>query len=210
MRISSDLLASAFPAFLGLILSSTAFAADPAPETSTTLPIGIRGGIGTDITGSLAYGAGLNYLAELGGSGLEAGIVIFGGSFTETTTEGAHDYTENTDLFVFGALANYLFNYKRSESSLYVLIGFGLAVVSVDWEESSPTDTSLGTPLSGGGSKMGDDGSGAGSVLNLGLGHSFGSTFDLRLEAPIIIPFDGPGESAAVIPTFLLTAGIRF
>lgn len=90
----------------------------------------------------------------------------------------------------------------------YFLAGTGLAFISYEWEERSDNDSSLGTPLPGGGSMQSEDGGTGGVIFNVGLGFTFGSPFDLRFEAPIMIPFGI--ENVGVVPLFMLTAGYRF
>jgi hypothetical protein len=141
---------------------------------------------------------------------IELGVVMFGGSFEESTDEGMHTYDETTDLFVFGILANYMINYTPDKPGTFFLAGFGLASISVDWEERSETDISLGTPLPGGGSMQSADGSAGGTVFNLGAGHSFNGGFDIRAEIPVIVSFSAPGEASSVIPTLIITGGYRF
>ena len=172
--------------------------------------IGIRGGVGTDINLGLAYGVGGNYLLRLPRNSVELGVLIFGGNFKESTDEGVHTYDEETSILVIGLLANYLFGYTPRRPGMFFVAGFGLASISVDWEERSDTDTSLGTPLPGGGSKQEDDGSTGGTVFNLGIGRSFFSGLDIRIEIPVIVTFSRPGEAAGVIPTFIATLGYRF
>lgn len=171
--------------------------------------IGLRAGIGTDADLGIAYGVGANYLVTLPNNAVELGLIVFGGSFEETTEE-YNTYEETTDLVVFGVMANYLVGYRPGESSTFFVAGMGLASVSVDWEERSPNDVSLGTPLPGGGSMQSASGSAAGTVFNLGVGQSFKGGFDLRLEVPVILAFSAPGEAATVVPTVIATAGVRF
>lgn len=171
---------------------------------------GIRGGVGTDISGGLAYGGSVNYMIPAGGNAVEIGATVFGGSFEETTEEEINTYEETTDLFVVGVIANYLLNYSPDKSGLFVLAGAGLGVVTVEWEERSDTDTSLGTPLPNGGSKQAEDGTAGGSIVNIGAGFSAGNGFDMRLEIPVIVIFSAPGEAASVAPALTLTAGFRF
>ena len=172
--------------------------------------VGVRAGVGTDIQLGLAYGGGANYLVPVADNSVELGVVVFGGSFDESTDEGSNTYDETTDVLVFGVMANYLLGYLPDEPSTFFVGGIGLASVSVEWEESSKTDVSLGTPLPGGGSKQSADGSAAGTVFNLGVGRSFNGGFEVRLEIPTILAFSAPGEATSVIPTVILTAGIRF
>ena len=88
-------------------------------------------------------------------------------------------------------------------------MGAGLGLINLTWKETSPTDTSLGTPLPGGGSEQSTDALVAGSVLNVGVGYLFGDNFDLRFEAPMIVVFSAPGNAAAFVPTFTITGGMR-
>jgi len=107
-------------------------------------------------------------------------------------------------------MANYLIGYQLDQPRTFFIVGIGLASVNVEWEERSPDDISLGTPLPGGGSMHSADGSAAGTVFNLGVGQLFKSGFDVRLELPVILAFSAPGEAATVIPTLIVSAGIRF
>ncbi|MBU0982401.1 MAG: hypothetical protein KKA42_00910 [candidate division Zixibacteria bacterium] len=187
-----------------LVLGTTPVFAQTSPK------IGVRAGVGTDVNLGLAYGVGGNYLITRPNNSVELGIVLFGGSFEESTDESIHTYDETTDVFVFGIMANYLIGYQPDQSGTFFVAGFGFASMSVEWEERSATDGSLGTPLPGGGSMQSADGSSAGTLFNLGVGQSFTGGFDLRLEVPVIVSFSAPGESSSVIPTVIATAGYRF
>lgn len=186
------------------LVSSSVFGSSDDPR------VGVRGGIGTDINLGLAYGIGGNYLINLERNAVELGVVLFGGSFEETSDNGFNEYEETTDVFVFGMMANYLINYTPRQSGTFFVAGFGLGSVNVEWEERSTTDVSLGTPLPGGGSMQSEDGSAGGTVFNLGIGQSFESGFDIRLELPVIMTFSAPGDASSVTPTLILTAGMRF
>ena len=170
--------------------------------------IGVRGGIGTDITfGGLACGAGVN---SLFGGQLEIGVVFYYGSFEETSDEGVNTYDETTEVTAFAALANYLYGYERGHSGWFFVSGVGLAYLGVYWEERSDTDVTLGTLLPGGGSMQDWEGSVGGLLFNLGAGYALSSGLDLRLEIPIVIAFGDTGGASGVIPLFTLTAGYRF
>lgn len=179
------------------------------PYSNKSGSIGIRGGIGTDINLGLAYGGGINYLMNLNINAVEMGLMVFGGH-SEEITEEFNTYTEKTDVLVYGVLVNYLFGYEPNKSGFFGMIGLGFSGISVQWEESSPNDQTLGTPLPGGGSKQSEDATAAGSVLNLGFGIVFGGGVDIRAEAPVIFIFGAPGDAASVIPAFLVTLGYRF
>ena len=107
-------------------------------------------------------------------------------------------------------MANYLIGYTPGKSGLFFITGIGLASISVEWEERSDTDVSLGPLLPGGGSMQSEDGTAGGTVLNLGIGRSFSNGWDIRAELPVIVTFAPPGESSAVIPTMIATLGYRF
>jgi hypothetical protein len=171
---------------------------------------GVRGGVGTDVTLGIAYGAGVNYFVPRGNGGFEPGVILFGGSFSEESTSGIHKYTEDTDVFAFALLANYLVNYAPDRRGLFVVAGFGLGAIMVDWTESSPTDTSLGTPRPGGGSMQSDDGTAGGTIFNFGMGANLASRFDVRFEVPVMVTFSPPGGASAVVPMFMVTGGFRF
>lgn len=179
-------------------------------QAQTDPRVGLRAGVGTDIQLGIAYGAGVNYLVDLSKNKLELGIVLFGGSFDESSDEAMHTYDETTDVVVFGLLANYLFGYTPNQPGSFFVAGFGLASISIEWEERSSTDESLGTPLAGGGSMQSEDASAGGAVFNLGYGRSFANGFDIRAEVPVIVSFSAPGKASSVIPTFIVTAGLRF
>ncbi len=122
---------------LGLVLSNVAVA-------QSTGNVGIRIGVGTDIEGGLAYGSQLSYILNQGVNAFELGLAVFGGKYEETSNNGYNDYFEETKLLVFGALANYLIRYSLDVTSPYFVAGVGVGAVSVEWEERSDTDTSLG------------------------------------------------------------------
>jgi hypothetical protein len=170
--------------------------------------VGLRFGAGTDITLGLAYGAELNYTKVLGGNAIELGLAGFGGSFDETTEEGCCTYNEETNILVLAAVVNYLISYARSGP--YFVAGFGVGGISVDWEERSPDDISLGTLLPNGGSMQSEDASSAGTILNFGIGQRFSKSFDIRAQVPTFFVFSAPGEASGVVPTFTLTLGLRF
>ena len=172
--------------------------------------VGVRAGIGTDIQGGIAYGLQLNYTLFQQANALEIGLAVFGGSFEEESNNGFNDYFEETNILVIGALVNYLFRYDMELDGPYLLAGVGVGAISVEWEESSPTDGSLGTPLPGGGSMMSEEGTTAGFIINLGLGHRFTETFDLRVQVPTFIISGGDERDGKVVPMITLTAGLSF
>ena len=166
----------------------------------------IRGGLGTDVNLGLGYGVGLGYQFPL--SNVELAAVFFGHN-SEETTEDYNTYTETTDLFVFGVMGNYLIGYEYKQPGFFGVFGIGFSAISVDWEESSPDDTSLGTPLPDGGSKQSESGTGGGTIINAGFGYSFGE-LSIRAEFPVIFAFSPPGDASGVAPTFIVMLGYNF
>jgi hypothetical protein len=181
-----------------------------AAHSATPSGVGVRAGAGTDISGGVAYGGGVNYLYSQDGSGAwELGLVGYGGKFEETTVE-MNTYVEKTTVAAFGVLVNRLVKYKPGMRGPFTVFGLGAGVTSVSWEERSATDITLGTRLASGGSMQSADGTGGGILFNLGVGYVFGGPVDLRLEVPIIINSNAPGNSSSVIPALTLTAGMRY
>jgi hypothetical protein len=179
-------------------------------KQSTSLGgIGIRGGIGTDISGGLVFGGSLNYLMPIQSNPFEIGLVVFTGRFTETT-EDIHIYEEQTDILVFGLIGNYLINYDQRSNGLFFLIGTGVGYIDVGWEERSDTDESLGTTLPGGGSKQIEEASVLGFILDFGLGIKFSRSVDVRFEVPVFVISSAPESASSILPTFVLTLGVRF
>lgn len=186
-----------------LLLVAVSAAAGPLGDG-----IGVRAGIGTDITfGGVAFGGGVNSLFR---QRLEIGLVGYYGKFEETSDEGVNTYEETTEVTAFAALVNYLYGYERDRKGWMFIGGVGLAYLGVYWEERSDTDVTLGTPLPGGGSMQDFEGSVGGLLFNLGAGYSFGNGFDARLEVPVVIAFGDTGGASGVIPLFTLTGGYRF
>jgi hypothetical protein len=183
----------------------------PLTIFSSELPrIGVRGGLGTDINLGLAFGGGVNYMLDMGQNPLELGVLVFYSHSTETSNNGFNDYHETTDITVFGMMANYLIGYQVGVPGSFFVVGIGLGAMNVYWEEWSPTDESLGELLPEGGSRQEDEGTAGGSVFNLGAGLSFSNGSDIRFEIPVILVFGEYGEASTVVPTFTLTAGMRF
>jgi hypothetical protein len=172
--------------------------------------IGVRVGIGTDIQGGIAYGAQLNYTLFQRANAVEMGLAVFGGNFEETSDNDFNEYHEETTILVFGAIVNYLVRYSLDTGGVYFLVGAGVGAISVEREERSDTDTSLGTPLPGGGSMQSEEGTTAGVIINFGLGYRFNKTFDLRAQVPTFFISGGENRDGKVVPTITLTAGLSF
>jgi hypothetical protein len=196
---------TALVVLLGLSLAGAADAQNEKPGS-----VGVRLGIGTDITGGIAYGVQLNYTLFKLPNAIEMGLAVFGGHFEEESDNGFNVYKEETDILVIGALVNYLFRYSRESSGVYFLAGAGAGAISVEWEERSDTDTSLGTPLPGGGSMQSEDGTTGGVILNFGLGYRFTDNFDLRGQVPVFFISGGEERDGKVVPLFSITAGLNF
>jgi hypothetical protein len=172
--------------------------------------VGLRLGVGTDIGGGVAFGGTVDYTLPQQTNALELGLTLFYGSFEEDSNNGFNDYFETTDLFAVAAIANYLFRHSMDIPGPYFLVGAGVGAFSVSWREESPTDTSLGPPLSGGGSYQEEDGVAGGGIINFGIGHRFTEKIDLRAQVPTFFVGGGEEREGGVIPTFTLTLGIGF
>jgi hypothetical protein len=192
--------------FFGITVGNPA----SAQEAGKPGTVGIRFGVGTDIEGGLAYGAQLNYTLNQNRNGLELGLAVYGGSFEEESDNGFNVYKEETSILVVGAIANYLFRWAMALSGPYFLAGIGVGAISVEWEERSDTDSSLGTPLPGGGSMQSEEGSTAGVILNFGIGYRFTQLFDLRAQVPTFFISGGDERDGKVVPTITITAGLNF
>jgi len=179
-----------------------------AAQSAVSAKMGLRGGLGTDISGGLALGVNGSYHIDMGFYTTELGVSLYHANNAYDSTSGAHTYTETTGLTILGGLVNLLVNYRPNNP--FFVAGSGLGMINLTWKETSATDTSLGTLLPGGGSEQSTDALVAGSVLNLGFGYLFDNGLDLRFEAPIILVFSAPGNAAAVVPTFTLTGGMAF
>ena len=115
-----------------------------------------------------------------------------------------------SDILVLAAMVNYLFRHSMDNGGLYFLAGGGGGAFSVDWTESSPTDSSLGSPLAGGGSFQEEDAVAGGLVLNAGIGYRFSEKFDLRFQVPTFFIGSGDSRDSQVVPTLTITAGYTF
>jgi hypothetical protein len=171
--------------------------------------LGLRAGVGTDITLGLAYGLEINYTKVAGPGALQLGVMGFGGRFSEDSEEGCCTYHEKTDLVVAAAIANYLFGYARPGP--YFVFGLGVGVIGVDWREESPDDVSLGPFLPGGGSYQEADATAAGTIVNAGIGQRLSSRVDIRLQVPtFFLVSEAPGGASSVVPTLTVSLGYRF
>ena len=172
--------------------------------------VGVRAGVGTDISGGIAGGGQIDYTLFQGENSFELGALVFGGKFEEDSNNGFNDYHEETSVVVFGAIANYLFRHSMEVPGPYFVAGAGVGAVSVSWREESPTDVSLGPPLPGGGSFQEEDGTVGGLVVNFGIGHRFTEQVDLRVQAPTLFIGAGDSRESTIVPTLTVTIGIGF
>ena len=154
--------------------------------------VGARGGIGADITfDGVAFGAGVNKLFM---DQLEVGLVFYYGSFQQTSNNGVNTYVDTTKITALAAFLNYLYGYNRNQGGFYFLAGAGLAYLGVNWEESSKTDPTLGTPLPGGGSKQTFAGSVGGALVSLGPDTRLPVAWICGLKSPSSSPSHKPVE----------------
>ena len=174
--------------------------------------IGVHAAVGTDVTLGLAVGAGVTWLlgGVVSGAATELGGQIFHARSSESSTEGVHRYDEKTEITVLAIRANFLFRYAPRTSGTFFALGTGAAAVSASWEERSPTDTSLGTPLPGGGSMQDSDGTVGGLILSAGIGRTFGSGLEARLDLPVLYLVSAVGGAPSLVPTVTASLGYRF
>lgn len=190
---------------LGCLYLKPAGASESSPNEFS-----LRGGVGTDVGLGVAYGAGLRFFYPMGKGILEFGPDIFFHKSSIETDEGIYTYKETTRLLVFAARINFLSKYDPENPGTYFIFGTGVAAVSVNWEEESATDTSLGTPLPGGGSMQSAEGTAAAWILNFGFGVLLTREVDIRFELPIFIFPGVVGGMSAFAPTITITAGVSF
>lgn len=178
----------------------------PSASWAAKAGMNIRLALGTDISAGLGYGAGVRFLRQGQDSAFEFGPDLYYASSTETTEE-FHTYTENTQLTVFAVRINHLMDYRKGKPGTFFILGTGAAAINLVWEESSPTDTSLGTPCCGGGSKQNVDATGFAAILNVGMGKVLKGGRDFRLEFPILMAFGDYGNATTFIPTMTVSLG---
>jgi len=171
--------------------------------------IGIRGGVGTDLSQGLVVGGSLNYFVAASANPFEIGFAVFTGSSQEKT-EDVYTYVEEIDILVFGLFSNYLLNYNRFSSGIYFLVGAGLGFIEVAWKKSSHNDESLGRLSPEGRYTQSDEGSSFGFIFDLGIGYKFSNRVDARFEVPVFITTSSPGDASSVAPTFVFSLGVRF
>lgn len=164
-----------------------------------------RVGVGTDINLGLAVGGGAGYLVDFAGlPPVEFGIDLYYYHGTETSREqvgpSLNTYNDTTTLVVYAVTANFLHAYAPRTKGFYYLTGLGVGAVSVDWIHQSADDPSYNDS---------GDYTGAGLLVNLGLSYAFGSGFELRLQAPILV-FDGPLDQVGFAPMLNAAAVLRF
>ncbi len=181
-------------------LGSSSYAASFTPT--------LRGGLGMDINGGLAFGLSGNYLIKMGPETSEIGLSLYSGNSSRSTTSGVHTYNYKTSLYVLGLVVNLLPNYNATTGGMFGVLGVGMAGVLVNWSQQSNTDSSLGTPDGAGGSEEKISAGAAASIVNLGVGWLAGD-LDVRFEVPMLFIFNTVGGASSFVPTFTLTAGYR-
>ena len=192
--------------YLLIVLFCLAFS---MPAFSADKIMNARVALGTDISLGLGYGVGLRIFQPMGGNTLEFGPDFYYSKSKETTIE-SNEYTETTELTLFAVRVNRLVGYTPGKQGTFYIFGTGAAAVSVYWQEESPTDTSLGTPCCGGGSKHDAEGTGFAMIFNVGVGKALGGGRDVRLEFPILVSFAQYGGASSFIPTMTVSAGMNF
>lgn len=187
------------PIMVVLVVAALPSLAQDKPELSA------RAGIGTDLNLGIAVGGGLGWILRFPGwPPVEAGIDLYYYHGVDSSQEmvgpSLNTYNDTTTLMVYAVSANLLHSYAPGQRGLYYITGLGLGAVSVDWIHQSPQDTSYNDS---------GDYTGGGLLINLGLAYAFGSGFELRLLAPILV-FRGPLDTLGFSPMLNLAASLRF
>jgi hypothetical protein len=159
---------------------------------------GVHGGIGTDISLGLGFGGGANYVLQADWLAYEFGIDIYYAHSDVSAPDGPMNYIyrDVTTTIFYAAAFNMLFNYLPKSAGFYFIVGTGAGAANVDWVGSSTDDPTYNDSWN---RTLG------GTLVNFGAGYTFGNGIELRLQAPILIIFDGP-----LAPLLNLSAGYRF
>ena len=186
----------------------------PHASAAQVLGAGLRGGAGWDGTGETVY-VGQLEIVEFGRwSSVEVGISAFEGAVTEDYNRvsgfRAHGYREETLVRGLALTGSLLLSHAPKDSrGPYLLVGLGLGPIDVDWRTDSPTDTGLGTPLSGGGSFRSEDRILWGSMGNAGIGMRVHRSVDVRAQGlALVVPSTNAREDMKIVTTLTLTAGL--
>lgn len=191
--------------YLGSVLLISILGATSAFSSDDRVTL--RAGIGFPIKGTgSAVMLGAGYMVK---PYLEVNGIYLKSTLKESRNNGFNNYNEKTDVTVFGAVANYFHNYNPGQEDFYFITGAGAALIMVEYEESSPTDGSLGVRLPGGGSIDKVDGSTIGLVANIGIGRTLNEKMDIRLEVPVFVQLDPPGDTTGVAVAILLSVGYK-
>jgi len=141
-------------------------------------------GLGTDAGLGLALGAEYQMDVSFGSKELRVGPAFYYTAYSEDSSNGFNDYTETFSALIFGVTAN--FYTPVNDPNLNLVYGGGVAFTLSDWQETSPTDSSIG-PFDG--SVYVDEASGGGAafLLNFGLNKIISDALAIELNVPIFI-----------------------
>jgi len=187
-------------------------------STTNYSGFGIRGGLGTDITFSLGFGAGAFFVAAptpYSSSCWDLGLDIYYANVSEEETDSeGNKFVDKTELVVFALRSNGLFNYYPKRTGIYFIAGGGFVFSNVSLEETITYDYSRYGYLPP--EHWSAEGFTAGNVLNLGIGATLGSGAEARFETPFLIFYSVPGggyynrSASSIVPTFTLSFLYRF
>ena len=163
--------------------------------------LGIRAGVGTDISLGVAVGVGVSYAFDLPAMTLDIGPEVFYHNSSESSEEFGNVYDEETWLTIFSLRANGLWGYDPYDFGVYFTAGTGLAVVLLEWEETSTDDPTANDSF---------EGTTAALLLNVGIGYTLGIGLDVRLEVPVLVFVGENGGASSVALALTGTAGFRF
>jgi hypothetical protein len=167
---------------------------------------GLKGHMGTDVTGGLGFGGGALFLLNSGSNAAyEFGVDVFLHEADDHYDESGGTRTEAVELFIIAARFNWLWNYSFEQSSVFFVAGVGFVYAGLNWKLINETGNTPGT-----GTLLEDeDYSTAGNLFNLGAGWSSASGFGIRLETPMLF-FYSSGNASSFVPTFTLSLMYRF
>jgi hypothetical protein len=188
------------------------------PDTSAAQGIGagLRGGAGWDTTGDGVW-AGQLEIVEFGRwSSVEVGLSAFEGGlvedYTRTVERRSHDYHEETHLRGLALTASLLIGHAPEDSrGPYALVGLGIGPIDVGWRAESPTDPSLDSPRTGGGSFSIENGILPAPVANAGVGMRVHRHVDVRAQGVLFIaPSTDTREDMKAVAALTFTTGLTF
>lgn len=179
----------------------------------------LRAGAGVDAQGRKVLGGQVEFVDFGASSSVEVALTVFEARLVEDfqglgggriAPDLLHNFHEDTRLRGAGVIPSLLIGHgPRDSRGPYLALGLGLGLFDVDWHVESPTDESLGTTRSTGGSIRMEDALLLGGLGSLGVGYRIHRRIDVRAQAlSLLTPPTDARRDAKLLATFILTAGI--